>query len=626
MNFRLYNREIISGLILIFGLIADHFGLFNGIVGSGFNWMSFVIYLIAILPVGLPVVLEMFEHWRERSVMNEYTLMVAASIGAFIIGEYPEGVAVLLFYSFGEKLEDSASDDVRARIRSLLNQLPDKVNVIDENRGEYAAKPETVEPGTRIKVLPGERVPLDSRFTGDSSVEFDTSAITGESVPRSFNPGEELPSGIIPIDRAIECVSLRAYSESSMSRILEMIEKAQSEKSKTEGLLRRITKWYTPVVFLLAVLVFLIPLIVSGLQGEHFLWMKWLRRSLVFLVCSCPCALVVSVPLSYFVSLGTASRLGLLFKGSKYIDAMRNVKSIVFDKTGTLTTGKFHVSAIVPAPGYRESDVLKYATAIDSESTHPLAQAIVEYVSGTGITLPEAKDVRSICHGMSGKVEGHAVLVGSLKLMQMTGIRVPSGGHPGTEICVAVDCKYIGSIYLEDTIKEEAPGVIKELHESGVGNIMILSGDRKEAVERVASNIGANDYRSELLPEDKQRIVADLKGNGKVAFVGDGINDAPAISVADVGIAMGTMGTGMAMESADIVIAGDNLSKLPLAIRLARKVQSTVAQNVSFAIGVKVLVMVLGTFGIATLWGAVFADTGVTLVTILWTLLRLRKL
>ena len=610
-----YAREIITGIVLVATLIISHY------IPSGLWWIA---YLIGILPVGIPIVREMLESWRSGSVMNEFTLMVAAAVGAFVIGEYPEGVAVLLFYSFGEKMEDTASDDVKRRIKALLGRLPETARLKDGNELKMV-DPTQLPVGSILVVNPGERVPVDATLMGNQEVDFDTSAITGESVPRAYKPGEELSSGIIPVSRAVEVKTIRKFSDSSMTRIMKMIEDAQESKSPTENMLRRITRWYTPIVFALALLLFFVPWIVSAAQGVDFEWMKWLRRSLVFLVCSCPCALVVSIPLSYFASLGNASRRGLLFKGSKYVDAMRDVKTVMFDKTGTLTTGKFHVSAI--SGNATEDEIISVAAALDKESSHPLAVAINEYAESKRINPAKSEEVKTISHGMSGMIDGKETLVGSRSLMKSHNIEVPASTSDASEICVALDGKYLGSIWLLDTIKPEAREAIRQLHALGVKTVKILSGDHEEAVKRVMREAGADDYSASLLPEDKQRIINETREahTGKVAFVGDGINDAPAIAASDVGVAMGTLGTDIAMESSDVVIAGDSLSKLPEAIRLARKVRQVVIENVSFALGIKALVMILGAFGIASLWAAVFADTGVTLITIVWTLLRLRK-
>lgn len=624
--FKRYARELICGALLILCVLLQHFGIFSQLQGTGttgVNWFALAAYVIAIMPVGIPVLYEMIESWREGSVMNEFTLMVAAAIGAFLIGEYPEAVAVLLFYSFGEKLEDSASDDVRRRIKSLLGRMPDTATVV-ENGVKRTVSPKNLPVGTRILVQPGERVPIDAKLSGETTVEFDTGAITGESVPRAFNPGDELPSGIIPVDRPIEAVTLRAFDDSSMTRILKMIEDAQAGKSHTETMLRRITRWYTPIVFGLALAIFFIPWIVLSIKGDPFAWQLWFRRSLVFLVCSCPCALVVSIPLSYFVSLGTASKIGLLFKGSAYLDSMRKIRNVVFDKTGTLTTGEFHVDSVDAAEGYDKDTVIAYAAAIDADSTHPLAKSICVYAADKNITVPLAADVKAVNHGIQGRIGTKHIVVGSGKLLKSLDITVPESDKGGSRICVAVEDKYIGSIYLLDTVKEEAKDTISQLHRLGI-KVTILSGDRSPAVERVAREVSADSWRSELLPQDKQKIVDDMRKGGATAFVGDGVNDAPAIASADVGVAMGTMGTGMAMDTADVIISGDNLSMMVRAIRLSRRVERTIVENIAFALGVKAIVMILGAFGIATLWAAVFADTGVTLITILWTLLMLRR-
>lgn len=623
-----YRLELLSGILLLLAFMLSHFRIFacHDIPGeSRVCWPEAAAYFIALLPVGIPVVREMIESWCHGSIMNEFTLMVAAAAGAFLIGEYPEGVAVLLFYSFGEKLEDNASDNVRQRIRSLLGRLPDKAMV---KRGDtlVTTAPEELAPGTEIVVLPGERVPIDSLLSGTGDVDFDTSAITGESVPRTYHPGQEILSGMIPVDKRIEATTLRPFADSSMTRIMQMIENAQASKSPTEHLLRKITRWYTPAVFVLAMLVLLIPWMVSAIQGESFEWHNWLRRSLVFLVCSCPCALVVSIPLSYFASLGVASKNGLLFKGAKFVDALRGVDTVMFDKTGTLTTGEFHVSAVTTAPGIDADSVVRLAAALDSQSQHPLAKAIVREAGRRGLTSLAATEVKTIPHGITGTVDGDTVILGSPSLMAAMVIATPKSDSDASEICVARNGKFLGTIFLLDTVKPEAAEAIRLLHREGVRNIVILSGDNPASVSRVAREIGADDYKASLMPADKQQAVADAAATGhRVAFVGDGINDAPAISAATVGVSMGKMGTDLAMESSDVVIAADNLLKLSEGVRLARKVRRVVTENVTFALGVKVLVMTLGACGIASLWAAVFADTGVTLCTVIWTLLRLKK-
>jgi len=615
-----YGLEIATAILLVAGIIIGH--LFTLPAPA-----ILAVYIAAILPIGIPTLREMLESWRQGSVMNEFTLMVAAAIGAFIIGEYPEAVAVLLFYSFGEKMEGQASDRARDRIRALIGSLPDVAIVKDADGTTRSMSPRELQPGTVLIVKPGERVPIDATLLGNNEIAFDTSAITGEAVPRTYSPGAEIASGLIPVDKAIELRTLRPFADSSMSRILQMIEDAQATKSPTETMLRRITRYYTPAVFIMALLLFAVPAIVAAINSETFAWADWLRRSLVFLVCSCPCALVVSIPLSYFASLGAATRRGLLFKGSKYLDAMRQVDTVVLDKTGTLTTGSFHIASISPATGITADRLLTVAAALEAESSHPLAKAITDETRRRGLTIPAASSVTTVNHGITGAVDRQPCAAGSLTLMKSLGVDAPQADTAdGSQICVACDGRYIGSLYLLDTVKAEAANALKRLHRLGVDNIVILSGDRQEAVKRVAAEVGADSYRASLLPADKQKAVTRLHEEGhRVAFVGDGINDAPAIAVADVGIAMGREGTDMAINTSDVVISTDDLGRLPEAVRISRRVRRVIIENVSFALGIKLLVMTLGAFGIATLWAAVFADTGVTLITIIWTLLCLRK-
>lgn len=615
-----YGLEIATAILLVAGIIIGH--LFTLPAPA-----ILAVYIAAILPIGIPTLREMLESWRQGSVMNEFTLMVAAAIGAFIIGEYPEAVAVLLFYSFGEKMEGQASDRARDRIRALIGSLPDVAIVKDADGTIRSMSPRELQPGTVLIVKPGERVPIDATLLGNDEIAFDTSAITGEAVPRTYSPGAEIASGLIPVDKAIELRTLRPFADSSMSRILHMIEDAQATKSPTETMLRRITRYYTPAVFIMALLLFAVPAIVAAINSETFAWADWLRRSLVFLVCSCPCALVVSIPLSYFASLGAATRRGLLFKGSKYLDAMRQVDTVVLDKTGTLTTGSFHIASIAPATGITAERLLTVAAALEVESSHPLAKAITDEAQRRGLTIPAASSVTTVNHGITGSVDRQPCAAGSLTLMKSLGVDVPQADTAdGSRICVACDGHYIGSLYLLDTVKAEAADTLKRLHRLGVDNIVILSGDRQEAVKRVAAEVGADSYRASLLPADKQKAVTRLHEEGhRVAFVGDGINDAPAIAAADVGIAMGREGTDMAINTSDVVISTDDLGRLPEAVRISRRVRRVIIENVSFALGIKLLVMTLGAFGIATLWAAVFADTGVTLITIIWTLLCLRK-
>ncbi len=606
--------EIISLVLLVAGMVMGWSGVWTR------SWMPLTYYLVAIAPVAWLIVTEGISLWRKADFLNEFTLMTLAAIGAFAIGEYPEAVAVLLFYSFGEKLNRRASDDVRRRIRSLISRMPATVTLCCGTK----MSPEAVEVGKTLLVSPGERVAIDGVLIADHPIEMDTSALTGESVPRSYDPGQEVPAGVIPIDHQVKIRTTRPYSDSTMSRMMHLIDDAAAKRTPTETMLRRITRWFTPAVVILAVSVFVVPALVAIFTGTHFDALTWFRRALVFFVCSCPCALVVSIPLSYFATLGNTARRGLLFKGASHIDVLRDVDTVVFDKTGTITTGRFHLVS-VSAAGCSEDELLALAAAVDAQSSHPLAQAICKAERG-GALAPRVSEIHSVPHGMRAIYNNVAtVLVGSRKLLESEGIDVPAPASDLSEICVARDGSYLGSIYLADTVKEEASEAISQLHKLGIGQVCILSGDRPEAVASVADAVGADSYRAGLLPEEKYSEIERLKADGRrIAFVGDGINDAPALARADIGVAMGTLGTDMAMESADVVVAGDNLLRIPEGIRLARRARRVVFENVIFAFSVKGVVMTLAAFGLATLWAGVFADTGVTLLTILWTLLRLR--
>lgn len=624
---RRYGIELFTLFLLLAGVILNHFrmfGIFAQSIAMPESVVILLYYIIAVLPVGKGILIETVKSWMRGDFFNEFSLMFLASIGAFVIGEYPEAVAILLFYSFGEKLEGSASEKAKNRIRSLLRQIPDSVRVMHKDGSITESAPQDVRIGDTIIVRPGERVALDGILENKTPVTFDNSAITGESVPVTITAGKDINSGALPVEEEAYVKVTKSYNDSSMSRIMKMIEDAATKKSKSETLLRRITRWYTPTVMILAVLLFVVPWIVSLVSGNfHFDWSLWFERSLVLLVCSCPCALVVSIPLSYFAAIGNASRFGLLFKGSRYLDDFRRIGTLLLDKTGTLTTGKFSIVDIVPVAGITKEEVLKMGAAIDSHGTHPLANAVT---AAAGSDIPAATDVKTVTHGMTGAVYGKSVIIGSKTLLEEHGIIVETKSNASSEICIAVNGKYIGSILLGDTLKPGVAETISKLHSLGIKKIMILSGDKEEAVAKVAKETGVDSYKSHLLPEDKHKIVEELEREGdKVAFVGDGINDAPSLALADVGIAIGTGGTDVAMESADAVITGNNIDRLVDGVKLSYKIKRVVTENVSLAIFVKILVMVLGSCGLATLWAAVFADTGITLITILWTLFSLRQ-
>lgn len=616
---RRFAAEIITGLLFGAALILFHY------VHPWAWWIEFTVYLLMLLPVGWPVVVKALQSWREGDVFNEFTLMLLASVGAFAIGEYPEGVAVLLFYSIGEKLEDVVSGDVRAQIKGLIGKMP-RYAWIETDGKLLQMEPAQVTPGETEVVKPGETVVLDGELLSDEA-DMDVSAMTGESVPRTYRRGEEVPSGAIPVDREIRLRVKRPYSDSAMMRMMRMIEESSANRAPSETVLHRITRWYTPVVMGGAVLLFVIPWLVGLTSGGFdFVWQDWLRRSLVFLVCSCPCALVVSIPLTYFASIGVASRQGILFKGHRQLDDMRRFRVMLLDKTGTVTTGRFRVSGIRRCGAMTGDEVLALAAAVDSQSAHPLAKAIEAECKSRGLQLAAVDNVRTVNHGMEATMSGRKVLVGSALLMEKSGVETRGVDDvAATAVYVSADGQLVGVISLEDTVKPGSPEAVAELHALGVHRVGILSGDRNAAVSKTAGEVGADFFKAQLLPVQKVQIIADYRREGVfTAFAGDGVNDGPALAAAGVGIAMGTYGSDIAIESADVVIAGDDLRKIPLGIKISRKVRSLLIENVGFAFGVKIVVMALGALGIATLWAAVFADTGVTLITVIWTLCRLR--
>lgn len=614
-NLRMFIPEILSAVLMIVTLC----------IHWGSETIGFFAYIVALLPVGLPILSSTFKEWSHGDIFNEFTLMVLACAGAFAIGEYPEGVAILLFYSFGEKLEDIVSGDVRSQIKNLLGKMPKKATVLrDEKRIETA--PEEVNPGETIAVRPGEAVALDGILKNDGGLDFNTAAITGESLPRFFAAGEEINSGFIPVDREALVEVTREFSDSSLSRIMSMIEDASAHRAPSEKILRKITRWYTPIVFTAAVLLFVIPWIVGmGDTGFEFHWNVWLRRSLVFLVCSCPCALIVSIPLTYFSSIGIASKRGILFKGHDSLDTLRKVDTILFDKTGTITSGKFGIKEIKAFGNLSEESMLAISAAVEMSSTHPLAEAIVEEARNRNLDIPKADDIKIENHGISAVIDGEEILLGSRLMMKSH--KIDTGAHKAdsTAVYMAKGGKLTGVVTFEDLVKQGSVDAIGSLHKDGISHLGILSGDSNEAVESARAATDADYAYGELMPKDKQRIIREKRQEGYVvAFAGDGVNDAPALATADVGIAMGKLGTDMAIESAGMVIAGDDLRKIKEGLDISRRVKSVIIENVTFAFGVKLTVMILGAFGIASLWAAVFADTGVTVVTVIWTLLRLK--
>ena len=601
--------------------------LAGGIAAQASEWLwfspavAFAWFAAAWLPVACPVLKEAFDSIRKKDFFNEFSLMLIASIGAFAIGEYPEGVAVMLFYSIGEALQDKAVARARRNISALVDMRPKEATVVRGGKAE-SVPPESIAVGEEIIVKTGERVPLDGVLL-DRDAVFDTAALTGESMPRRIKRDETVLAGMLPTSSATRLRVAKKHADSALSRIMEMVEHAAERKAPTELFIRRFSRIYTPAVIVLAALVVSVPAVVSlAVPAFAYSFSEWLYRGLVFLVVSCPCALVVSVPLGYFSGIGAASRLGILFKGGNYLDAMARVNSVMFDKTGTLTTGRFDVVEVRPA----DSDLvglLRLAAAAEQGSTHPVARAIVRYTESRGVELPHVENIQETSgHGVEAAIDGHSVLVGSAAFLKSRGMQVPTDTiitGAATMVVCAVDGLYAGAFWLADLLKEDAAEAIKQLHDLGVKDIGLLSGDRQEVVNAYAGRLGLTEAHGDLLPEDKARIVenkAQTPGQ-YVAFVGDGMNDAPVLALSNVGIAMGGLGSDAAIESADIVIETDQPSRVATAIRIGRATRTIVHQNIVGAISIKIVVLAAGALGFASLWAAVFADVGVALLAVL---------
>ena len=535
--------------------------------------------------------------------------MSVASIGAFAIGEFPEAVAVMALYCIGEALQDRAVSRARDNIKSLIAFRPDHAVVVSGDK-RATVDPAEVKVGDIVEVKPGERVPVDGSLTGRAAA-FDTAALTGESMPRVIEQGDEVLAGMIASESVVRIHVLRPASESAVSRILHMVEDATEHKAPAEQFIRRFARIYTPIVVGLAVLVVVLPWIWSMVVPTFaYNFSEWLHRALVFLVISCPCALVISIPLSYFAGIGAASRRGILFKGSNHLDAIAGVETVVFDKTGTLTTGRFAVSEV---SGLSDEQVATVA-AIERDSTHPIARAITDYCTPDDTIVNDLKNIAG--YGLSATVDGKTWLVGSTRLLEHEGVDYPSTlkNVVGTMVAVAADGQYVGHITLSDLPKEDAASAVADLNRQGIETVM-LSGDKQALVNRVADRLSIGKAYGDLLPQDKVEHIKGIKNEGwQVAFVGDGINDAPVLAISDVGIAMGGLGSDMAVETADVVIQTDQPSRVAEAITLSKRTRHIVVQNIAFAIVVKVLVMILGVLGIANMWEAVFADVGVALL------------
>ena len=610
IGWKAYLLPIVSLFFLLIGLTFDH--LLQAKIFSG--WAKAIWYTAAYIPVGLPVIKEAWEALRKGEVFTEFFLMSIATIGAFAIGEYPEGVAVMLFYAIGELFQSAAVKRAKNNIKALLDVRPNIASVFKNGKYE-TADPETVAIGEKIQVKVGEKIPLDGVLLSEKAA-LNTAALTGESKPQNVLQGEKVMAGSINLDGVIELKTEKLFNDSSIARILELVQNATSRKSKTELLIRRLAKIYTPIVTYLAIAICVLPYFFVS----DYVFTDWLYRALVFLVISCPCALVISIPLGYFGGLGAASRKGLLFKGATFLDQLTKVNTLVMDKTGTVTKGVFKIKDIEITGDFSEAEFMQLLMAIEAKSTHPIAKAIMEYSENNN--LPEATDIQEIAgKGLQGKVNGKDILVGNKKLMNQFGVSVPTAtdGIVESIVMVGINGQFAGYVTIADELKEDAKTTIQQLRATGIEQLVMLSGDKDSITQKVANELGITHAKGGLLPEDKLNEVENIKKDPVkvVAFVGDGINDAPVLAASDIGIAMGAMGSDVAIETADIIIQTDQPSKIVTGIKIGKATQRIIWQNIALAFGVKIIVLILGAGGLATMWEAVFADVGVALLAIL---------
>ena len=615
-------RRILIAIALFFAtLILEKTGVIAAVFGPAEVYIAFALYFAAFLIAGYDVLIKAWNNIRRGDPFDEAFLMTVATIGAFATILFPEtepqsaeGCAVMLFYQVGELFQSYAVGKSRKSISEMMDIAPDYANVERDGKLEEV-DPEEVAVGSIIVVKPGERIPIDG-IVVDGSSQLDTAALTGESIPRHVEAGAEVISGCINMTGRLRVQTTKPFGESTVSRILELVENASEKKAKTENFITRFARVYTPVVTLAAIVLAVVPPVLG--MGP---WTDWVLRGLTFLVVSCPCALVISVPLSFFGGIGGASRLGILVKGSNYLELLSKVDTVVFDKTGTLTSGTFNVVAVHPEAGIDPDYVLSNAAYAEAFSDHPIAVSIKRAYSGE-IDQRHIRDVREESgHGVSAVVDEHVVMVGNDKLMAEHGSSWHECDLTGTVLHVAVDGVYAGHIVIADVVKDDAAQTIRDLHAAGVKKCVMLTGDRRDVAEAVAKKLGLDEVHAQLLPEDKvsavERLLRLERGDGKLAFVGDGINDAPVLMRADIGIAMGAMGSDAAIEAADVVLMDDKPSNIARAMRVARKTMRIVWQNIVFAIGVKLLILVLAALGIANMWLAVFGDVGVAIIAIL---------
>ncbi|WP_276978327.1 heavy metal translocating P-type ATPase, partial [Flavobacterium filum] len=607
--FKVFLPSIISLVLLLVAVYLDNFlkpEWFTGLV-------RIVWYVVAYIPVGFPVIKEAVESIAKGEIFSEFLLMSIATIGAFAIGEYPEGVAVMLFYAVGEVFQTLAVKRAKANIKSLLDQRPDEVTVLRNNQPQ-TVKAESVNIGEIIQLKSGEKLGLDGVLLSETA-SFNTAALTGESKPDTKAKGETVLAGMINLNTVAQIEVTTAYTDSKLSKILELVQNATSQKAPTELFIRKFAKIYTPIVVLLAVAICLLPYFFVA----DYQFTDWLYRALVFLVISCPCALVISIPLGYFGGIGAASKNGILFKGSNFLDVLANIQNVVMDKTGTMTEGVFKVQEVVFDKAFNQTEMLQMVDALEQLSTHPVATAIHEYVGKTNneIKLENTEEIAG--HGLKAEVNGKQLLVGNFKLMNKFNIQhdVDVSKIVYTIIAVAYDNKFVGYLTVADSIKQDSQNTIDKLKMLNVKPTM-LSGDKSSVVKFVAEQLGIANAFGDLLPEDKVSKVKEIKAkNETVAFVGDGVNDAPVVALSDVGIAMGGLGSDATIETADVVIQDDKPSKIPMAINIGKQTKKIVWQNITLAFVVKGIVLILGAGGLATMWEAVFADVGVALLAIL---------
>ncbi len=605
--------RIFVALVLLAGVILlDKLALLP-------QWALIVLYLVPYFVIGYDILWKALKGIKNRQVFDENFLMAVATVGALCLQDFKEGVAVMLFYQIGELFQSVAVGKSRKNIAALMDIRPDYANLMVDGKLEQV-DPDDVEVGTEIVVDPGEKVPIDGVIV-EGNTTLNTGALTGESVPRDAKPGDDVISGCINMSGRITVRTTKPFGESTVSKILDLVENSAMKKSKSENFITKFARYYTPAVCYSALALAVLPPLIRLLAGHPAMWAEWITRALTFLVISCPCALVISIPLSFFGGIGCASKNGILVKGSNYLEALADTKYIVCDKTGTLTKGVFQVTGVYPAPGVDKKVLLGLAAYAESGSHHPISQSLKD-AYGQPLQGERVSAIQEIAgYGVQALVDGHPVAVGNAKLMEKIGAALPDARTDGTTVYVAADGKYIGCIVISDVVKPTAKAAMAALKENGVKMTVMLTGDAKAAADRVAAEIGMDRVESELLPGDKvaqvEKLLAEKGPKENLAFVGDGINDAPVLSRADVGIAMGALGSDAAIEAADVVLMDDDPSKIALAMKISRHTLQIVRQNIVFALAVKAVCLVLGALGIAGMWLAIFADVGVMVLAVL---------